>query len=60
MTKRLRTFKHDPSRTGFVFSAFWHELIVLTSGYHRGICLMRYKGRHSNRWGTVPVFSVKF
>jgi len=54
MTKRLRF-----TRESAVLTLLWHELI-LSKGCHRGICLMRFKGSHTNRWGTAPVFVLKF
>jgi hypothetical protein len=59
MANRFRPFR-DQSRTGFALSALWHELIVELRGCHRGLYLLRYKGRHTSRWGTVPVFALKF
>jgi hypothetical protein len=52
-------FSQNRRANGFVVSILWHELIVELNGCHRGIYLMRYKGSHKNRLGTVPVLVLR-
>lgn len=59
MVNRFRPY-NEVCRKGFAATYLWHELIVEMTGYHRGIYLMRFRGSHSNRFGTVPVFVWKW
>ena len=59
MVNRLR-YCARPSERCVCYAIFWHEIIIVLDGYHRGLYVSRYKGRWGNYWEKVSVFTLKF